>query len=112
MRLQVRSLGWSWVKGISDPRSLSDPEPYTDVHRGRAGGSKTFGAQATPNCKSKVTIYVDICSSLLSLSVHSAVWRTQREKIEISVISPEGSCSGREREYNVTFSVVPVLWSG
>ena len=93
------------MKGISDPRSLSDPKPYTDVQRDGAGGSRAVGAQATPNCKSRLLfiIYVDVFSPLLQSLVRSAVWRTQRGKIGTNVISPEGSRSGRERE--------PPLWT-
>ena len=31
------------VKGITDPRSLTDPKPDSEVERGRAVGSETMG---------------------------------------------------------------------
>jgi hypothetical protein len=36
------------AKGITDPRSLPEPRPLTEVEREGAGGSETFGARVTP----------------------------------------------------------------
>ena len=45
------------VKGITDPRSLPDPGPPTEVDRAGAGRSETSGAQATPNVR-QLLLYI------------------------------------------------------